>query len=322
MPTSPTRVVVLALPTVVPFDLGVPLQVFGYPFPGRAARPYRVEVCGLRRGRVPTTRGFELTVAFGLERLRRADLVVIPGIDDTERPIPDAVCRALRAAYARGARLMSICTGAFALAAAGLLDDRRATTHWLDAAELATRYPRVRVDPQVLYVDEGRILTSAGIAAGIDLCLHVLRRDHGAALANAVARRLVVPPHRSGGQAQFIPEPVAHPQGDSLERTRGWMLERLGDPLTVAAMAAHAGLSVRTFARRFAQETGSAPMRWLLRQRVLRAQQLLETTTASIERIARGVGFGAAVSLRTQFQRALRTSPAAYRRSFRARAGA
>jgi transcriptional regulator GlxA family with amidase domain len=232
------------------------------------------------------------------------------------------VLRALRRAHQRGARIASICTGAFALAAAGLLDGRRATTHWLDAAELARRFPAVRVDPDVLYVDEGRLLTSAGISAGLDLCLHLLRLDHGAAVANAIARRLVIPPHRSGGQAQYIPQALTHARGESLERTRAYALANLHRPLTVAALARHAGLPGRTFARRFVEETGTSPLQWLLRHRLQQAQHALETTDLRIERIAEAVGFGSAVTLRQQFRRLLGTSPLAYRRSFRGNASA
>jgi AraC family transcriptional activator FtrA len=313
-------VAVLALPTVVPFDLGVPIQVFGYPRPDLGALRYRAVLCAERPGPVATAHGFSVVAPHGLAVLRSAATIVIPGMDDTERPIAPAVLRALRAAHSRGARLMSICTGAFALAAAGLLDGRRATTHWMDAPDLARRYPKVRVDPRVLYVDEGRILTSAGIAAGVDLCLHAVRLDYGAAVANAVARRLVVAPHRSGGQAQFIPEPVAHTTGDTLEATRDWALRRLDRPITVADLARHAGLPLRTFARRFVLETGTSPLQWILRQRIVRAQQALETSATSVERIAQQVGFGSAVTLRAHFRRAVGTSPVAYRRAFRAAA--
>lgn len=315
------RVAVLALPSVVPFDLSVPVQVFGYPRPDLGAKRYELTVCGthaLGKGRVQTSSCFALQVPNGLDALRRAETIVVPGIDDLTLPIAPAVTKALRAAHARGARLVSICTGVFALAEAGLLDGRRATTHWGDADEFCARFPRVTLDPNVLYVDEGRLLTSAGIAAGIDLCLHVVRLDHGAAVANAVARRLVVPPHRSGGQAQFIPAPVAEPSGKQLEATRTWMLARLGDAaLTVARMAEHAGMPERTFVRRFVAESGVPPLRWLLRQRILAAQHRLETSDAHVDRVATACGFGSPVSLRVHFRRALGTSPVSYRRTFR-----
>jgi transcriptional regulator GlxA family with amidase domain len=254
-----------------------------------------------------------------LGALRRAETIVVPGIDDLDLPIPRSVCRALLAAYERGCRIVSICTGAFVLAEAGLLDGRRATTHWLDAPALAERYPSVRVDPRVLYIEEGRVLTSAGIAAGIDLCLHIVRTDYGAAVANAVARRMVVAPHRSGGQAQFVVQPVGAPRGTALEETRTWITAHLGERLTVRAMAAHAGMSGRTFARRFIEATGTSPLQWLLHQRIVAAQRLLEETDQPVERVADACGFGSAVSLRVHFRREVQTSPMAYRRAFQQR---
>jgi transcriptional regulator GlxA family with amidase domain len=212
--------------------------------------------------------------------------------------------------------MVTICTGAFVLAAAGLLDGRRATTHWYYAARLAERHPAITVEPDVLFVDEGEVMTSAGVAAGIDLCLHIVRCDHGADVANAAARRIVVAPHRSGGQAQFIDRPVAGPAGTTLAATRAWMLERLPDALTVADMAAHAGYSERTFARRFRAETGTTPLQWLLSQRVLEARRLLEECDLPVEAIAWRCGFGTAASLRDHFRRATATTPTAYRRAF------
>jgi transcriptional regulator GlxA family with amidase domain len=303
----------------VPFDLGVAVQVFGYPRPDLGRCRYALTVCGVRAGLVATSGGFSIAVAHGLDALRGVETIVVPGIDELALPIPLAVTNALAEAHERGVRLVSICTGAFVLAAAGVLDGRRATTHWLDAAELAGRYPAVTVDPDVLYVDEGNVLTSAGITAGVDLCVHVVRKDYGAAVANAVARRLVVAPHRSGGQAQFVVEPVPrkHGAGTALEGSRVWALERLARPLTVRQMAEHAGMSMRTFARRFAAETGTSPLQWLLRQRLLAAQQLLERTDEAVERVAAECGFGSAVSLRVHFRREFQTSPLAYRRAFR-----
>ena len=233
-------------------------------------------------------------------------------------PPPAAVLEALRAAHARGARVASICTGAFVLAHAGLLDGRRATTHWAYAERLAERYPAVTVDPGVLYVDEGDVLTSAGVAAGIDLCLHLVRRDHGAEVANAVARRIVVAPaprRRAGAVRRGARCRVADEHG--LEPTRAWATQRLREPLTVAAMARHAACSERTFARRFRAETGTTPLQWLLRQRVLHARRLLEATDLPVEHVADAAGFGTAASLRAHFRRATATTPLAYRRTFR-----
>jgi transcriptional regulator GlxA family with amidase domain len=306
------RVVVLALETVVPLDLAIPVQVFGH-----ADAPYAVSVCGASPGAVGTTAGVELVVRQGLAALRRADTVVVPGYDPVTRRLPADVLAALRAAHARGARVASVCTGAFALAQAGLLDGRRATTHWKYADELGRRYPAVRVDPSVLYVDEGSVLTSAGIAAGFDLCLHVVRRDHGAALANRIARHVVVPAHRDGGQAQFVEHPLGAPAGVSLAPTRAWALERLHQPLTVDELARHACVSPRTFARRFVAETGTTPLRWLHAERIRIARERLETSDDGVETIARRVGLRTAANLRVQFERHTATTPTAYRRAFR-----
>jgi transcriptional regulator GlxA family with amidase domain len=303
------RIAVLALESVVAFDMATPAQVF--------RGPYAVDLCGLAPGPVPTSTTFAVVADHGLEALARADTVIVPGYDTIDRPPPAAALDALRAAHARGARTVSICTGAFALAHAGLLDGRRATTHWRFAPYLAERFPAVDVDPNVLYVDDGDVLTSAGVAAGIDLCLHIVRSDHGADVANAAARRIVVAPHRSGGQAQFIDRPVAGPAGTTLAATRAWMLERLPDALTVADMAAHAGYSERTFARRFRAETGTTPLRWLLAERVLAARQMLERTDAPVETVASACGFGTATGLREHFARACATTPTAYRAAFR-----
>jgi transcriptional regulator GlxA family with amidase domain len=310
-------VAILALPSVVPFDFGVACQVFAWGKPDLGAVRYHAVVCGPRRGRVTTSVGVPLALSHGLEALGRADTIVVPGVDDLDAPVPLAVRRGLRAAHDRGARVLSICTGAFVLAASGLLDGRRATTHWMDAPLLAARFPDVTVDPSVLYVDEGSVLTSAGISAGIDLCLHVVARDHGATVANAVARRLVVPPHRDGGQAQYVEAPLPAPTGARLEATRLWALARLAEPLTIDQMVAHAGMARRTFGRRFVAETGETPLQWLLHQRLLAARRLLERGDASVERVAAACGFGSAVSLRAHFRRALHTSPQAYRRAFR-----
>jgi transcriptional regulator GlxA family with amidase domain len=306
------QVAILALEAVVPIDLAIPAQVFD----GRDGSPYRALLCATEPGPVRTTTGFDVVATHGLDALANADTVVVPGFDAADRRPPDSALEALAAAAERGQRVVSICTGAFALAAAGVLDGRRATTHWWHAAELATRYPSVTVDPDVLYVDEGAVLTSAGVAAGVDLCLHLIRRDHGAELANKVARRIVVPAHRDGGQAQFIERPVPSLADDSLEPTRAWALERLGEPLTVAAMARHACVSERTFARRFVAETGTTPLQWLLHQRVLLARDRLETTSASVDQIAAECGFGTAANLRIHFRRVVATTPTAYRRTF------
>ena len=306
------QVAVLALDTVVSLDLAIPAQVFGY----ADEAPYRVTVCGERAGNVRTSGGYEIVARAGLGAVARADTVVVPGFDPPGRVVAEPVLEALRRAEARGKRVVSICTGAFALAAAGLLDGRRATTHWRHAADLAARYPAVAVEPDVLYVDEGRVLTSAGVASGIDLCLHIVRLDHGARVANRIARRVVVSPHRDGGQAQFVERPVGSPLTGSLEPTRTWALEHLDRPLTIRELARHASVSERTFARRFVAETGMTPLQWLLRERVLAARELLETTRASVEEIAARCGFGTTASLRAHFRRHLATTPTAYRNAF------
>jgi transcriptional regulator GlxA family with amidase domain len=309
------HVVVLGLDAVVPMDLAAPAQVFGYP----ELAPYRLTLCGRGAGEIATTSGFAVVATHGLDALRTADTVIVPGFAP-HTVVPHAgVLAALRAAHVRGARIASICTGAFALAAAGLLDGRRATTHWLHAAELAATWPRVTVVPDVLYVhDEPDIVTSAGVAAGIDLCLHLVRVDHGAAVANVIARRIVVAPHRSGGQAQYIEAPLPGERiaAGSLEPTRAWLLERLDRALTVREMARHALVSERTFARRFVAETGTSPLRWLHAQRVLHARELLERTQLPVDEVARRSGFGTATSLRTHLGRALGTTPTAYRGTF------
>jgi transcriptional regulator GlxA family with amidase domain len=306
------RVVALLVREVVAFDLAIPAQVFG----GEPAL-YDWAVCAPEPGPVPAETGFDVVVPHGLEALGGADTVVVPGIGDSAWPLPPEPLEALRSAKERGARVASICTGAFVLAAAGLLDGRRAATHWRYAPLLAREYPAVEVDPAVLYVDEGDVLTSAGVAAGIDLCLHIVRKDHGAEVANAIARRIVVAAHRDGGQAQFVERPLP-PQDGGLAATRAWMEERLEEPLTVEAMARHAACSPRSFARRFRAETGTTPLQWLIGRRVAEAQRLLEGTELPVEHVAAKAGFGTAAALRQHFGRALSTSPSAYRRAFRA----
>ncbi len=306
---QPHAVAVLALPKVVAFDLAIPVHVLQRPGSG-----YAVTVCAARAGRVATTTGYEIVATAGLDAVAAADTVIVPGFEAEAEPSP-AVLRALQRAHARGARVVSICTGAFALAAAGILDGRRATTHWHSTALLAARYPRIRVDPDVLYVDEGTVLTSAGVAAGIDLCLHLVRRDRGAEAANAIARQMIVAAQRDGGQAQFI-ERAVPADGEGLAPTRAWLLDRLDEPVSVAAMARHAGYSERSFMRRFRAETGQSPLQWLTNARVLEAQRLLERTDLPVETVAARCGFGTAATLRTHFGRRTATTPTAYRRSW------
>jgi transcriptional regulator GlxA family with amidase domain len=307
------RIAVLALDSVVAFDLSIPAQVFGH----RDERDrYAVAVCAERAGPVATSTGFDIVAPHGLATLRRAHTIVVPGFEHTERPVPPAVVSALRVADRRGARMISICTGAFALAAAGILDGRRATTHWRHAAELRARHPAIDLDPNVLYVDAGRVLTSAGVAAGIDLCLHLVCRDRGADEAARIARRMVVAPHRDGVQAQFVDVPLPA-AGEGLAATCAWVLEHLAEPLPVAELAARAGWAPRTFARRFVAEVGTTPLRWLAAQRVLHARRLLETTDLPVDAVAAASGLGTAANLRLHLARAASTTPTAYRRTFR-----
>jgi transcriptional regulator GlxA family with amidase domain len=310
------RVVALCLDGVVAFDLTAATQVFGVAWGHGGKQLYEVSTCSEEGAEVTTTTGFSISPARGLDALQSADTVVVPGYFAVLEPPLATVTDALRDAAGRGARVISVCTGAFALAHAGLLDGRRATTHWAFAEHLAARFPAIEVDPAALYVDEGDVMTSAGLSAGIDLALHVVREDFGAAAGESVARHMVAAPHREGGQAQFIKRPPLGEPG-SLEETRCWASERLADPLDVAAMARHARVSPRTFARRFREETGTTPLRWLLAQRVLEARRLLEDSDLPIEEVAWRSGFGTAASLREHFRRSTATTPTAYRRSFR-----
>ena len=304
------RVVAVAIPDVILFDLAIPAEVFGRTV---ERHRYAFEVCAERPGAVSSTSGIDVGVSRGLGALNAADTVIVPGFYPRD-PSP-AVIRALKRAADRGARIASVCVGAVALAAAGLLDDRAATTHWEFADELAERFPKVRVQPEVLFVDEGQVLTSAGIAAGIDLCLHIVRTDHGAAAASEVSRRLVAAVHRPGGQAQFMQRPVPE-AGPGLADTCSWAVQRMHLPLTVTDLASRAGYSSRTFARRFVDETGTTPLRWLTAQRVLEARRLLEASEVSIEDVAQRTGLGTAANLRIHLARETGTTPTAYRRAF------
>lgn len=315
------RVAVLVRDGVLPLELGLVHQLFGQARSAGGAPLYEVVSCAVEPGRVATDADFTVTVAHGLDTVATAGTVIVPAshtldeISPGDGPVPAALAAAAR----RGARVASICTGAFVLAAAGLLDGRRATTHWLSCDRFAAMFPSVRVDAAVLYADEGNVLTSAGEAAGIDLCLHLIRRDHGAAVAGDVARRTVVPPHRDGGQAQFIARPVPERRRASTGPARAWTLRHLDRPVTLADMAARASMSVRTFTRRFRQETGVSPQVWLTAQRVERARRLLEETDLPVDRIAERAGFGTAASLRQHLQAAVGVAPTAYRATFRGR---
>lgn len=293
------------------FELSLAYEVFELTSPW-----YDVIVCGPAPVRVGR---FLLEPDHGLDRLSRADTVIVPGWADVDVDPPAALVDAVRAAHEAGARVASLCTGAFVLAAAGLLDGRRATTHWAHARALAARYPRVEVDPDVLYVDNGSVLTSAGKAAAMDLCLHLVRLDHGSAVANTLARTLVVPPHRDGGQAQFVTTPVPAPDHHPLAELLPWAIERLDRPLTVEDLARRANMSSRNLGRHFRSATGTTPLQWLLTQRIRHAQELLETTDDSVDAIAAATGMGTATTLRRHFSRTVGVPPDTYRRTFRSR---
>ena len=309
--------VAVVVPEMSGLEISVASEVFGI---DRSVTPgpwYRFEVCTPEPGLVPLVGGLTLQVDRGIELTRRADTIVIPGWGRRMAPPSPELIAALQAASARGARLVSFCTGAFALAATGLLDGRRATTHWDAADDFRRRFPSVDLAPDVLYVQDDDIWTGAGSAASIDCALAVVRDDHGAEVANAVARDLVVPPHREGGQAQFVATPLpAHEDGDSLAASLDWAIQQLDQPLSIADLAEHAHLSPRQFSRRFRELTGTTPHQWLLAQRIQLARRLLETTDLSVDRVADDAGFGSPAALRMHFQRAVHTSPLAYRRVF------
>lgn len=314
------RVVVLALEGVYPFELSIPVRIFGSTT-GPGGEPlYEVITCSLDGAPVRTSADFSISVEHGSEALKTADTVVVPPFTcgPAEDPdwLPDELAQALTL-IRLDARIVSICSASYVLATAGLLDGHRATTHWNEAGHFQRSFPGVEVDPNVLFVDNGRVLTAAGVAAGVDLCLHIVRRDHGSVVANRVARLCVVPPWREGGQAQFIERPVPEPSDAGTSSTRVWALERLGKPVTLSELAGHAGMSVRTFSRRFRDEVGMTPGQWLVQQRIEHARGLLETTDLPVDRIAEEAGLGTAASLRQHLAATIGVSPSAYRRAFR-----
>ncbi|MDG4860748.1 helix-turn-helix domain-containing protein [Streptomyces sp. T-3] len=335
MPTVPKstrrprrhRVVVLALDGLLPFELGIPHRIFGRAKDQDGHQLYKIVTCSLRPpGPVRTDSDFSILVEHGPEVLATADTVVIPASYELgpvyeEGRLTDELAAALR--HIRpGTRLVSICTGGYVLAAAGYLDGRRATTHWHHAEHFQELFPKIEVDADVLFIDDGDVLTSAGVAAGVDLCLHLVRRDHGTAVANYVARYTVVPPHRDGGQAQYIERPVPEPQLATTTAARAWALGRLHEPIQLRDMAEQESMSVRTFTRRFREEVGISPGQWLTQQRVERARHLLESSDLSMDQVARDAGFGTAQSMRQHVQGALGVTPTAYRRTFRSGAAA
>ncbi|QDY77359.1 GlxA family transcriptional regulator [Streptomyces qinzhouensis] len=319
----PHRVVVLALPEVIPFELGIPHRIFGRTLSPSGEELYQVVTCTPVPGPVPVNADFTVHVERGPEELESADTVIVPAayhpaeVYESGR-LPDDLAEVF-ARIRPGTRIASICTGGFFLAAAGLLDGRPATTHWWWTEHFQRLFPAVRVDPDVLYVDDGDVLTSAGVAAGIDLCLHMVRRDHGAAVANDTARRNVVPPHRTGGQAQYVTRPVPESTAPTTATARDWALTRLHEPLQLRDLAERESMSVRTFTRRFREEVGISPAQWLTAQRVERARQLLESTELSMDQVARAAGFGTAQSMRAHVHTTLGVPPTTYRRTFRGR---
>ncbi|MEW1777773.1 helix-turn-helix domain-containing protein [Streptomyces sp. NPDC086777] len=306
------RVAVLVLHGVYPLDMGIPAQIFS----DRPDTPYELTVCGVARGDVATSTGFTIGTTAGLAALAQADTVIVPGYQDFRIPPASEAAAALQVAARRGARIAAICTGVFALAAAGLLSGRTVTTHWAGADALEELYPDVHVDRDVLYIDDDPLLTSAGVTSGVDLCLHIVRKDLGAAVANDIARDLVAAPHREGGQSQYIPRVLPEPTAHSLNTTRTWALEHLDEPLHLEALARHAKVSSRTLIRMWRQETGVTPHQWLLTARVNHARELLEVTDLGIEQIAGQSGLGTGTNLRARFREALGVTPSSYRRNF------
>ncbi|MBX7547699.1 helix-turn-helix domain-containing protein [Streptomyces sp. NPDC004232] len=311
------QVMVLAVDGVLPMDLGIPTQIFNT----RPNTPYELTVCGDTQEAVSTSAGFTLGLTAGLEALADADTIIVPGFEDFRRPPHPRVRAALKLAGRAGIRIASICTGAFAVASAGLLDGRTVTTHWASADALEELYPQLRVDRNVLYIDNGTVLTSAGVTAGIDLCLHMVRKDLGAAVANDIAREIVAAPHRDGGQAQYIARSLPTPQATTLTETRTWALRRLDEDLSIPRLADHAGVSLRTLTRLWRQETGVSPHQWLLTARINRARELLETTDLQVEQIATRCGLGSGANMRARFRDAVGTTPTAYRRAFQHQGG-
>jgi len=310
------RVVSLAYDRLCTFEFGCTVELFALPRPELKVPWYEFAVCAAERGPLRAAGGLRLTGTQGLKVLDGADTIIVPGWRSIEEPPPAALLQALARAYRRGARLCSICSGVFVLAAAGVLDGKRATTHWRYAQALVARYPRIRVEPNALYVDEGRIITSAGSAAGLDMLLHLVRRDFGAKIANQVAQRLVVAPHREGGQAQFVPRPVASDQRGRLARLLDLIRAHPEARHTLKSLASRAAMSTRTLQREFRAATGQAPYEWIVGERIARARELLESTGLAQETIAERVGIGSAESLRHHFRRRMGTTPARYRARF------
>ena len=314
------KIALLAIPGVAPFEFGVICEVFGIDRSDTGAPNFELKIVTADPGPVPTSLGYDMVISTGLEAAADADLIAVPA-HKLER-IDERYLQVIRDAEARGAWVLSVCSGAFALAQAGILEGRKATTHWMHTDRLAAKYPGTEVDPDVLFVEDRKVVTSAGTAAGIDAALHIVRKEHGAAATNVIARRMVVPPQREGGQSQYINMPMAECKSDSFALVAQWMMENLSEDLTVDQLARKALMSSRTFARRFRADMGTTPAAWLNRQRIIRAQQLLEETDYGLETIAQDTGFGTAAVMRHHFVKVLQISPLAYRRAFGARESA
>ncbi|MBD8612125.1 transcriptional regulator FtrA [Pseudomonas putida] len=319
MHDAPGLVAILAYDGLCTFEFGIAIEIFALPRPEFDFAWYRHSIVAVDQGPLRATGGFMVSADAGYEALTEARTIVIPGWRSRDELPPHALLDALRQAHERGARLLSICSGVFVLAAAGLLDGKRATTHWRYCDELARRFPAIVVDPAVLYVDSGQVITSAGSAAGIDACLHLVEQDFGAHVSNTVARRLVMAPLRAGGQAQFIAAPVAQTPRHDLAAVLEWARERLGETLTVPQMATKALMSERTFLRRFNDATGMTPKAWLLHERMARARSLLEASTLDTEQVAQRCGFASAESFRVAFRKTVGLAPSFYRERFGAR---
>jgi AraC family transcriptional activator FtrA len=310
------RVVAVAYDRLCTFEFGCVVELFALPRPELGVTWYDFTVCSVDRGPLRAAGGIRVSAPHSLKELDRADTIVIPGWRDANELPPEALLRRIRAAYGRGARLCSICSGVFVLAAAGVMDGKAATTHWRYTDLLAKRYPSVRVEPNALYVDEGRVLTSAGSAAGLDMLLHLVRRDYGPKIANQVAQRLVIPPHRDGDQAQYVPRPVAPDESGRLSRLLDWVRTRLDQPHSVASLAERASMSPRTLLRRFKEATGLAPNEWLIRERISAAREMLETGRVALSRVSERSGFGSQESFRRHFRLHVGVSPAVYQKRF------
>jgi AraC family transcriptional activator FtrA len=299
------------------FEFGCAVGVFGIKRPEIDIPPYRFATCALKPGKIKAAGGITIEAPYSLSLLDKADTIIIPGWPNLETKPPEALIKKIRSAYKRGARICSICLGAFVLAESGILDGKKATTHWLFAQELNNRYPKIKIDPNVLYIDEGQVMTSAGSAAGLDMFLHIIKKDHGSKIANQIAQRIVIPPHREGGQAQFIPKPILSSETDNLNKLMKWVRQQLTKQHTIEDLANRASMSVRTLHRKFNEATGLSPYEWIIRERIEKVKDYLESSKMTLSHIADLSGFGSVESLRKHFRRYVLISPIAYRQQFK-----